>query len=134
MFTSLKTSISGLLVCLLSSCLFDSGSDRIVDDYEVVWIDVSSSRRLNKHEGLVPAYVFAAGHNSRFVFVKQYPLSQKTLNKIDKSRINYFIIERTDNKFQDKPIYGPLNKIQFDSLCSVLDITYPRFDHTYPDL
>jgi hypothetical protein len=66
-----KRFISPFLVLILTGCLFDSGSDTVVDDYTVIWIDVVESRDLSKQEQLVPAYVFAVGHDSKFIFAKQ---------------------------------------------------------------
>ncbi len=118
----------------LASCfgLFDSGGDKICDDYEVTWIDVHESRSINKGEELVPAYVFAVGHNSNFIYAKQHPLLPNAKEKIDKKIINFYVIERTNNDFQDKPKYGPLTKPAFDSLCAKLNIVDLDFDQTYP--
>lgn len=120
------------LLFFIGGCLFDGSSDNVVDDYEVGWIDVHESRRLYKHEGLVPAYVFAVGHDSKFIFAKQHPLLPNSPEIIDKSIVNYYIIERTKNMFQDKPKYGPLTKSTFDSLCLKFGITNPKFDMIYP--
>lgn len=116
----------------LTGCLFDSGTDSVVDGYEVIWIDVHESRSLSKGEELVPAYVFAVGHNKRFIYAKQHPLIPNSPYKIDKAITNYYIIERTKNDFQDKPKYGPLTEQSFDSLCLKLAIKNPEFDMTYP--
>jgi hypothetical protein len=118
----------------LTGCfgLFDSGSDTVVDDYEVIWIDVHESRSLNKGEELVPAYVFAVGHNKLFIYAKQHPLLPNSPDKIDTTVTNYYIIERTKNGFQDKPKYGPLTKKSFDSLCLKFDIKNLDFDMNYP--
>ena len=127
-----KNIISLLFIFSLTSCLFDSGTDNVVGDYKVTWIDVIESRNLNKQEELVPAYVFAVGHDSKFIFVKQHPLKRTSTEKIDTTIINYYIIERTTTEFQDKPKYGPLTKTAFDSLCSKLDVKGVEFDLTYP--
>ena len=121
-----------LWFCLTGCALFDSGTDKICDDYEVGWIDLHESRSINKGEELVPAYVFAVGHNSKFIYAKQHPLLPNTNEKIDKKITNFYIIERTDNSFQDKPKYGPLTKSNFDSLCKKLNIVDIDFDQTYP--
>jgi hypothetical protein len=83
----------------LTGCLFDSGTDSVVDGYEVIWIDVHESRSLSKGEELVPAYVFAVGHNKRFIYAKQHPLLPNSPYKIDKTVTNYYILERTNNDF-----------------------------------
>jgi len=123
-----------ILLFLLTSCfgLFDSGSDTVVDDYEVTWIDVIESRDLSKKEELVPGYVFAVGHDSKFIYAKQHPRKESSTEKFDKTIINYYIVERTKNEFQDRPKYGPLTKASFDSLCFKLGISSPKFDMTYP--
>jgi hypothetical protein len=119
---------------LLSSCfdLFDSGSDNVVDDYDVIWIDLHENRYLCKREELVPAYVFAVGHNDNFIFAKQHPLIPKSEEIIDNAVTNYYLIERTENEFQDKPTYGPLSKTEFVSLCKKLKIDDVEFDMQYP--
>lgn len=118
---------------LFTSCfgLFDSGTDVVVDDYEVIWIDLHESRALYKGEELIPAYVFAVGHNDNYIFAKQHPLTNSS-EKIDKKITNYYIIERTKNAFQNKPQYGPLTKTSFDSLCIKFGIKNTVFDLTYP--
>ena len=126
-----KTTVIAFMFSLVG-CLFDSGSDTVVDDYQVGWIDVIESRDLNKKEELVPAYVFAVGYDSRFIFAKQHPLRPNSKEKIDTTVTNYYIIERTKNEFQDKPKYGPLAKTGFDSLCSKLGVVKIKFDMVYP--
>lgn len=122
------------LICLLlfSSCSFDSRTDRVVDDYEVAWIDVHEERALYKGEEIVPPYVFAVGHDSKYIFVKQHPLSSETTEKIDGSVVNYYIIERTKTMYQDKPKYGPLTKEKFEKKCIELGILNVAFDLEYP--
>jgi hypothetical protein len=46
---------------------------------------------------------------------------------------NYYIIEITSNTFQDKPVYGPLDKRSFDSLRRKLNIGDIQFDMLYPE-
>lgn len=128
----MRAFIIALFCGLLTGCLFDGGSDTIVDDYEVIWIDVDENRTLNKQEGLVPAYVFAAGHDSKYIYAKQHPLIPDSPEIIDKKITNYYLIERTKNSFQDKPKYGPLTQLQFDSICSKLGIKNVEFDMVYP--
>lgn len=90
----------------LKSCgLFDSGSDTIIDDYEVTWIDLHEQRALYKGEQLVPPYVFEAGHDEKYIFAKQHPLIE-TDDIIDLKTTNFYIIERTNEIFQDKKTYG----------------------------
>jgi hypothetical protein len=118
----------------LSGCfgLFDSGTYKVVDDYEVTWIDLIEQRALYKGEELVPAYVFAVGHNAKYIFAKQHPLLTNSKEKIDTTITNYYIIERTKNEFQDKPKYGQLTKQAFDSLCMQLKIKGIKFEKSFP--
>lgn len=114
--------------------LFDNGSDKVVDDYRVTWIDLHENRSLDKQAELIPAYVFAVGHNARFIYAKQHPLKVGSTDKIDKAITNFYIIERTQNSYQDKPVYGPLTESGFDSLCRILRLSSEDlvFDMTYP--
>ena len=118
---------------LVSACsLFDSGVDQIVDDYEVSWIDLPEERALQKGEQLIPPYVFAAGHNSRFIFAKRHKLILiNGQQEIDKSVVYYYIIERTKKSFQDKPVYGPLSKETFIKKCAEIGVEQPKFDLSY---
>ena len=100
-------------ILTLKSCgLFDSGSDTIIDDYEVTWIDLHEERALYKGEQLVPPYVFEAGHDEKYIFAKQHPLIE-TDDIIDLKTTNFYIIERTNEIFQDKKTYGPLSEKKF---------------------
>lgn len=129
-----KFIITILASMFLISCfgLIDNGSDNIVDDYEVIWIDVHESRTIAKGEELIPAYVFAVGHNSKYIYAKQHPLLENSEEKIDREKTNYYIIERTKNTYQDKLVFGPLNKIDFEKKCQKLEIKNVEFDLTYP--
>lgn len=72
------------------------------------------SRSLKKGETLIPAFVFATGYNSKYIYSKQHPLLENSKEKINISITNYYIIERTKSIFQDKPIFGPFNKTEFE--------------------
>ena len=112
--------------------MIDNDSDRIVDDYEVGWIDLEESRSLYRGEQIVSAYVYAVGYDSKYLFVKQHPTFSDSLVKIDQRSTNYFIVERKIDRYLKSPVYGPLTRIQFDSACIVLRINNPKFTHTYP--
>lgn len=129
-----KFIIAILTAILFTSCfgLFDSGSDKVVDEYEVIWIDVQESRSLKKGETLVPAYVFAVGHDSKYIYSKQHPLLENSKEKINREITNYYIIERTESIFQDKPVFGPFNKTNFEKKCRELRIENPEFNVTFP--
>lgn len=117
----------------LSSCLFDSDSDKIIEDYETVWIDIPQTRSINKGEEIVPAYVSEIGHNSNFIIAKQQPIKDGNIVTVHTDTTNYYIITVSTNSFQDKPVYGPLNKTSFDSLTQVLKIENIKFDMFYPE-
>lgn len=127
---------SSLIVLLsifsLSGCLFDSDSEKIVGDYETSWIDISQTRGISKGEEIVPAYVSEIGHNSKFIIAKQHPVNEENMVLVDTDTTYYYIIEVSSNPFQDKPVYGPLNKNSFDSLRQKLNIESIRFDMSYP--
>ena len=129
---NLKYFITLLLSILFSSCLFDSDSDKIIGDYETIWIDIPLTRSINKGEEIVPAYVSEIGHNSNFIIAKQQPIKKGHTVTVNKDTTNYYIITVSTNSFQDKPVYGPLNKKSFDSLRQELKIENIKFDMFYP--
>lgn len=129
----LKLLTTIFLSIFLSSCLFDSDSDKIIGDYETVWIDIPQTRSINKGEELVPAYVSEIGHNSNFIIAKQHPIKQGNIVTVHTDTTNYYIITVSDNSFQDKPVYGPLSKKSFDSLRQELKIESIKFDMFYPE-
>ncbi|AXB57038.1 DUF3997 domain-containing protein [Flavobacterium fluviale] len=120
---------------LLSSCfsLYDNGSDTIVDGYEVIWVDLQQSRSLKKGDILIPAYIAAVGYNSKYIYSKQHPLLENSKEKINLSVTNYYIIERTLSFLQDKPVFGPFNKADFEKKCEQLAIDEPEFELTFPN-
>ena len=122
-----------LIAFLFSGCLFDSSSDTITGDYETVWIDIPQTRSINKGEEIVPAYVSEIGHNSRYIIAKQHPIKQGNIVTVQTDTINYYIVEVTNNSFQDKPVYGPLNQKEFDSIRLKLNIADIKFDMHYPE-
>lgn len=121
------------LLSLFSACsVFDGDADQVVEDYEVSWVDVLETRSLQKGEQIVPPYVFAAGHDSRFVVAKRHKLVViNGESYIDESAVYYYIVERTKKSFQDKPIYGPLSEEDFNIKCTELGIKEPKFEE-YP--
>jgi hypothetical protein len=100
MLKLIKTISLIFFIFSFSSCfdLFDSGTYKVVDDYEVTWIDLVEQRALYKQEELIPAYVFAVGHNEKYIYAKQHPLLTNSSEKIDTTTTNYYLIERTKNE------------------------------------
>ncbi|HMU47928.1 MAG TPA: DUF3997 domain-containing protein [Chitinophagaceae bacterium] len=128
-----KLFITAFSSILLSGCLFDSDSDKIIGDYETIWIDIPQTRSINKGEQVVPAYVSEIGHNSNFIIAKQHPIEYGNIVKVHTDTTNYYIIEVSSNSYQDKPVYGPLTKFSFDSLRRKLSIEDIKFDMFYPE-
>ena len=122
-----------VLIFLLSGCLFDSDSDKIVGDYETIWIDIPQTRRITKGETIVPGYVSEIGHNADYIIAKQHPTKDGNITIVHTDTTNFYIIEVSSNSFQDKPVYGPLNRQAFDSLRQNLNIENIKFDMFYPE-
>jgi hypothetical protein len=133
------------IVFALTSCfgMFDSSSDRIIDSYHVLWIDMQENRGISKEVegssgsfiGIVPNYVFEVGYNEHFIIAKQHPMSghHEGFNIIT-SVTNYFVID------MDNPttrtgylVYGPLSRWEFDSLSTKLKLENIQFDQAYPE-
>jgi uncharacterized protein DUF3997 len=129
------------LAILLQGCfgLFDSESDRIVGRYILISIDEPRNRSLSKESELhssnsftlIEPYVFAVGHNSRYIIAKQHSTSGFEGGfKILNDSTHYFIVDIYEDR--DK-IFGPLTIHQFDSLRKELKILDIKFDITYPN-
>jgi len=140
MTTSNKNIILILLIILfLQGCLFDSHSDRIIDKYIVLWIDLPENQVLAKEDELnssnsssiIAPYIFAVGHNEHYIIAKQHPTNGfEGGYKIHVDTTNYYIIDIYKEK--DK-IFGPLNQSQFDSLKIRFGIKNLEFSKTYLD-
>lgn len=127
----------------LSGCLFDSSSDIIIGKYNVCWVDSRSSRGIhlamdNEDGGgaeIVPAYVYAVGHNNRYIIAKQHPANGEF---VDKTQTLYFVIDiKTCGTFNNtgklNGIFGPLTAKGYDSLSNALKINKLKFDMTYSE-
>ncbi len=76
----MKHLITLLSFIFLLTCLFDSESDKIIGDYESVWIDIPKTRRINKGEEILPAHVSEIEHHSSSIIAKQqYSLYQPVI-------------------------------------------------------
>ncbi len=125
----------------LTSCfgLFDSGSDRIIGNYHVLWIDLqenqSISEKIEGTEGsyveLVSEYVYEVGHDDNFIIAKQHPTSGfESGYQINTEVTNYFLIDMNAQK--DK-VTGPLSLSKFEQLRKQLGISNIEFDLIYPE-
>lgn len=136
--------LSVIFIFLLTSCfgLFDNGSDKIVGNFEVMWLDVLEQRAICERdetyssawEVLVAEYVFAVGHDKNFIIAKQHPLLDRKPGedfKIDTTVTNYFIIDmrKTNGK-----IIGPLTQEKFIEKRKELKIDKIEFDMNYPEV
>ena len=119
------------IASFFGGCLYDSDSNKIIGDYETSWINIPKTRGINKGETLLLPYVSEIGHNSDYIIAKQHPIKQGNKVSVYFDITNYYIIQVTSNSFQDKPVYGPLNKMSFDSLRNRLQITNIKFDISY---
>ncbi|RSK36282.1 DUF3997 domain-containing protein [Hymenobacter metallilatus] len=133
--TRWHTSIFAAVCLLLSGCfgLFDNGTDHIVDNYDVTWIDLHIRRALYNTEEIVPAYVAAVGYNSEYLFVKQHPLAGEFDSEVLESVTHYYLIKRTKSDSQDQPVYGPLTEEVFNQLCNKLGVKEVTFSTRYPE-
>ena len=120
---------------LFSGCfgLFDNGTDHIVDNYDVTWIDLHAHRALYNTQEVVPAYIAAVGYNSEYLFVKQHPLAGEFDSEVLESVTHYYLIKRTKSNSQNQPVYGPLSEEDFNKLCDKLEIKNINFSTHYPE-
>ena len=135
-----------LLLCfaaMITGCfgLFDSGGDHIAGPYSTGWIDVHSSRYIEKQDKdgylleVVPAYIYAVGHNERFIVAKQHPLQGEfPKERINVAQTNYFVIDLKLQPDQgEEGVYGPMDSSQFETLSRKLEVGKIVFDLTYPE-
>jgi hypothetical protein len=118
-----------VFICFLPGCLFDGGSDTIIHDYNIAWIDVPSSNALYKQQRIVPPCVYAVGYTERYIMVKQHPLINKSIKQ---DSTLYFVVEISNSVSQDKPVFGPLDQRGYDSLSNILGVSHVPFKKEYP--
>ena len=133
-----------LLGLTLNSCyLFDSGSDKIIGNYKVLWIDIFSNQIICETDEknatscsqLIDEYVFAIGHNSSFIIAKQHPTNGfKNGYEVDTTITNYFIIDINGKITKNRnKVIGPLSKKEFEEIVAELNIENIKFDQNYPE-
>jgi hypothetical protein len=122
----MKKSVLALLlflVCMLTSCVFDSSTEELTQGYELAWIDFKENQAIYKGEEQVPGYVTSVGYNSDYIIAKQHPQKGGFYSEPVYSITNYFIIDIKENEKGDKQgVIGPLSKEQFDSKMEELEI------------
>ena len=129
----------------LTGCfgLWDSDSDRITGKYIVLWIDLQENQTISEQfemnsggsSQIVAEYVFAVGHNDDFIIAKQHPTNGfEGGYVIDTKTTNYYIVDMNRKILATgEKVFGPLTRIQFDSLRVKLKIKKIAFDQNYPD-
>lgn len=131
-FKNIATIIIFLMI--LSGCgLFESTSDKIIGHFNVSFVDDVNWRSVCLDNGtLIEPYVFAVGHNEKYIVVKQHP-SNRNEFKIDTGVTKYFIIDISKVDYKGNGIYSSLDKQQFDSISTILKIKNIKFDMNYPE-
>jgi hypothetical protein len=126
--------ITLFILILIPSCgLFESTSDTIVGKFNVSFVDNVTWRSICLDNGiLVEPYVFAVGHNEKFIIAKQHPCARNEF-KVNTSVTKYFIIDISKVDFKGNGIYSSLDKPEFDSLSVSLKIGPITFDMNYPE-
>ena len=127
----------------LSGCIFDSGNKSIVGRYIVLWIDLPQNQTLSLQSAtdaasssqIIPPYIFAVGHNNRFIIAKQHPTNGfEGGYKIDTSITLYYILDmKAKSRYEDYTLYGPLTPAAFIRLSARFDLQQVPFDVQYPD-
>ncbi|MFN2624377.1 MAG: hypothetical protein ABR611_16225, partial [Chthoniobacterales bacterium] len=83
---------------------------------------------------LIGPTVFAVGADPHYIVAKQHP-AKDALTPGDRSRTNYFYIERTataDRKEHQKRVSGPLSEQEFRERAGALKL--PPFQKVFRDL
>jgi hypothetical protein len=134
---------SMLMAFILSGCTFDSGSKRITGRYIVLWIDQPENQSLSLQSAtsssssseIIQPYVFAVGHNDRFIIAMQHPTNGFDGGyKMDTSITLYYIIDtKTKSRYEEYTLYGPLTRPKFEDLSFRFNLQQVSFDIRYPD-
>ena len=96
--------------------------------------DLAFDTRDGSAMGLVGPTVFAVGADDRYIVVKQHPAKDAS-SAGDRSRTNYFYIERTDSpdfRERQRRVTGPLTEEEFRGRATALKL--PSFQKVFRDL
>ncbi|OWP62588.1 hypothetical protein CDA63_13175 [Hymenobacter amundsenii] len=124
---------------LLTGCfgLFDSSTDTITGEYATSWIDARRSRAVYRDIAeQIPAYVFAIGHNERYIIAKQHPLALtgELVEVVDCTRTAYYILDIVRNRQPTgQGVSGPLTAEQFRQQAQRLGLAEVNFSMNYPN-
>jgi hypothetical protein len=137
MNTMTKIFFSFIIISTLVGCAWtdDNESIKIVGSYNIAWNDLQSNRGIYKNvnscsgcsEIIVENYVFSTGTKGKYIFAKQQTISTPL-------KTNYFIIDTLENINTQKGVYGPLDKIEFESLAKKIGLKKVIFNKHFPKL
>jgi hypothetical protein len=122
------------IITLFNGCawLDESEITKIEGSYFTYWADLESNRAIcrgvvegSSFDIIVDSYVYSVGHSDNFIFAKTHFGNN--------SDTNYYIIDTIKNTSPKKGVYGPLDKIQFDSLVNRLKITNIKFNKNFKE-
>ena len=126
-----------------TGCIFDSGSKKVAGRFILVWIDMPENQGLGEQSELnssssasiIPPYVFAVGHNNRYIIVKQHPTNGFEGGfKMDTSFTNYYVVDmEVKDTMGVRRTTGPLDLKEFSHLRKRLGIEDILFDMTFRD-
>lgn len=124
---------------LFQSCIGSAYDKKLNAGYYLSAIDVKEDMSIGFQDGdygigIISATVFAVGQNDDFIIVKQHP--RLFSSEMDKSVTMYFIVplKMKINKTQEKNIYGPLTKEEFEQKRKELNIESLDFTIVFKEL
>jgi hypothetical protein len=126
--------ISTALIFSLFGCLqWDFWEKKLPNGYYLSWVNLPINRDISKGQGrLIGNYIFEIGYNDNFIIAKQHPMiGQVGLEKVDTSKINYYLIKFKETKSDDDQIIGPMTREVFLDVLENLKIEELSFDIKY---
>ncbi|MFM7858154.1 MAG: hypothetical protein ACKO96_41105 [Flammeovirgaceae bacterium] len=122
------------ILTVISCAWFEQNENgKIIGSYSISQID-SQGPNLTKgvkesggsYTIVIDSDVYSVGHSGKFIFAKQ---RERFSND---GVTNYYIVDTIKNVTDKEGIYGPLSKIEFDSLVTRFKIPKVVFDMNYP--
>ena len=126
-----------LYITLFSACLFDNSFQRIVDDFEVGYVNISTYRNIYYNsQGIFDNYVFGVGWNDKYIIVETHPFRNDSKSQINQTKTEYFIInvnlyKKEPFQMESRGVIGPLNQSQFKDQQNNLQIEDVDFQLNY---
>lgn len=128
------------LLCLIMVFLLASCQDFVVDKtvigrYHLIAVDEKEDLHLGyqledgNYIGIIHSVVYAAGHNDKYIIVKQHPEANKII-------VNYYIVPiyPKNQYWIEKEIFGPFNASQFEQKKKDLNMSNVEFTIVYNNL